>query len=783
MRLPKLKKIFFKITKYLTILIAVLFSTFIICNYLFPIPKNNRHFSTVVLADDGRPLRAFADENGVWRYPATLNDVSPRYIEALINYEDRWFYHHPGVNPLAMIRATWQMIRYRKLISGGSTITMQVARLLDPHERNLPGKLKQMFRALQLEWKYSKDEILTIYLNIAPFGGPIEGVQAASYSYLGKPAKQLTHSEAALLAVLPQSPTRFRPDLHPERATRARNKVIARMGEFKIWSQETVKDAFMEKVPTTFFPKPIISPLLSRRLTQENPSKRAIRTYINYELQRNLEILLQNYINQFPAKTSAAIIVVDNDKYQVKAYLGSADFGNDTRFGHVDMVSSERSPGSTLKPFLYAFAMDEGMIHSESLMADVPFNFNGYRPLNFSNTINGPISVSEALQKSLNIPSVFLLNKLTPRIFLDRMLNSGLKLNIPGDNRDNLAIILGGCSTNLESLVSSYTMFGNKGVAGKLRYTKNSEKIEKKTISAETAWIIKDILRKGNRTGERDSGILKRGNRSVAWKTGTSYGFRDAWAIGVTDDYTIGVWVGRPDNTPSPGQYGAVSAAPLLFNIVDSQLLAPSWKPPQKRPENVTEKEICWPLGTTYKESEKHLCHQKRKAWVINDVTPPTLTTDNKNYSLKANIWINPETGKRVDRTCGIEKIIKKEVALWPSPLRPWINTHTFASQQIPEYDPSCKKISSGNYSSIKIHGLQPDSILKKANNSNIPVSATLHAAGAEDEVFWIINGELAFKTQKDSRHVYHFNKKGKNHIAIVDSFGNYDSINIDVAD
>ncbi len=773
----------FKLFKYAFILSLLALFFFIIADQCFPVPKNNRVFSAIVVAENGAPLRAFADKKGVWRYPVNIKDVSPRYLEALLGYEDRWFYYHPGVNPLALIRATGQLIFYRRLISGGSTITMQVARLLDPHSKTLKGKLKQMFRALQLEWHYSKDEILTIYLNTAPFGGPIEGVQAASYSYLGKPAKQLSYAEAALLAVLPQSPSRFRPDRHSQRATYARNKILKRLAHFNVWSQENVNDAFMEQVPSHFFPKPNIAPLLSRRLKSQALIDGIYKTTIEYELQNTLEGLLQNYIGQFPQNTSAAVLIVENDSLEVKAYLGSADFNNNHRFGHVDMVKGQRSPGSTLKPFLYAIAMDEGLIHSESLLADVPQSFDGYKPGNFSGQINGPVSVTEALQKSLNIPAVFVLDKLSPHLFSNRLRNSGLALKIPGSHTPNLTMILGGAATNLESLVSAYTMFGRKGIAGKLRYSTNSPLFERRIISEDAAWIIKNILENTPRPGIINDSLIQHGSRKVAWKTGTSYGFRDAWAIGVTANHTIGVWLGRPDNTPSPGQYGAVTAAPLLFDIIDSQLLTTQWQSSSNKPQNVSKIDICWPLGTAYNPNDDNLCHQHRKAWIINNNIPPTIPTDKNGSSLKTKIWINPKTGKLANRTCNIEDLISKEIALWPTRVEPWINSRLLNKSEIPALDPSCNNSPQINNSILKIKGLEPDTIIKAPTNLTDMPFAAFSASGGKGTMYWIINEKLLKTTQNDESFIYHFTKKGTNSIAVIDDLGNHDRIIINVID
>jgi penicillin-binding protein 1C len=380
------------------VIVLLLFAGFRLCDFLFPLPPANTTYTTVVTAADGSPLRSFADEQGIWRYPITPDEVSPLYRQALLGYEDRWFYRHPGINPFAIARAAWQNLRAGRVVSGGSTLTMQVARLLDPHQRSLPGKIKQAFRALQLEWHWGKDRILAAYMNNAPFGGTIEGVQAAAYTYLGKPAGELSHAEAALLAVLPQAPSRLRPDRYPQKATLARNKVLERMAELGTWPRETVRDAQREVVAAERFGTPLDCPLLARRLKGRFAGGReVIHTLIDGQLQLQLAALARQYAHRLSPESSVAILVVDNRTLGVTAYVGSADFMDSRRCGHVDMIRALRSPGSALKPFLYGLAIDSGLIHSQSLLTDAPRTGFLYRPGNFDTGFSGPVSATPGI--------------------------------------------------------------------------------------------------------------------------------------------------------------------------------------------------------------------------------------------------------------------------------------------------------------------------------------------------------------------------------------------------
>ncbi|MFN3786431.1 MAG: penicillin-binding protein 1C, partial [Thiothrix sp.] len=435
-----------------------------------------------------------------------------------------------------------QWLRYGPVISGGSTITMQVARILEPHERTVGGKVRQVFRALQLEWHYSKDQILTFYLNLAPFGGVIEGVQAASFAWLRKSADALSHAEAALLAVLPQAPSRLRPDRYPERARQYRDKVLQRLADRGIWDAQVVQEALEEPVTKAHPRQPFKAPLFAQRmkavaLTQQQAR---LQTSLDANIQWVVENVLRNRLSQLPDRASAAVLVVENQTGYVRAYAGSADFHNKARAGHVDMVQAVRSPGSTLKPFLYGMAIDDGWLHSASLLSDVPIRLQGYAPRNFFRQFAGAVSVAEALQQSLNVPAVTVLQRLQPANFVARLRNAGVTITFPEQAEPNLSVILGGAGTTLEDLVRGFTALARGGVTIKPRFTAQDAVEERRLLSAGAAWIIQTLLQalpppEGsiNRTG-------------IAWKTGTSYGFRDAWAVGVNDDYTVGVWAGRP---------------------------------------------------------------------------------------------------------------------------------------------------------------------------------------------------------------------------------------------
>ncbi len=743
----------------------------VILDLIYPVSltSGKQQFAKVITAEDGSPLRAFADKQGIWRYPISLEEVSPLYIQALINYEDRWYWSHPGINPLAIIRALIQNINNNRIISGGSTLTMQVARLLSPHSKSIAGKLKQMAIALQLEWHYSKQEILNYYLNHAPFGGTIEGIQAASYTYLGKAAAELSHAEAALLAVLPQAPSRNRPDRYPDRALKVRNKVLNRLAKQSIWPDQIIKQALIEPVIAQHNKPPLIAPLLSRRLKVEQASSAVIKTTLSKDMQLGLEELVKHYVEQLPDKSSAAVLVVENKTLKVKAYIGSADFFSTKRLGHVDMIQATRSPGSTLKPFLYGMAIDEGLIHSESLLIDAPLIFDGYKPQNFSRGFNGPVSVSQALKRSLNIPAVQVLYHLSPELFINRLKNAGLDLRLPHAAKANLSVILGGVGSTLETLTASYSALANNGLTGKLRYTADSPIEQRYLLSPGSAWIIRELLSNQHRSVPE----------GLAWKTGTSYGHRDFWSIGVTAEYSIGVWIGRADASPLPGYYAAEIASPLLFSIAENLHSNSGFK----QPEQVSKDSICWPLGGLEKETDPGLCHQKKQAWILNHTVPLSLPSHQTQQwsSNPITIHYSSETELAINHNCDATASNSKQIALWPLLVEPWIAKKKNRKTQIGQIDSSCQNPIISSTSELIIKDLEEGSVLRSAGASKNKPRIQLKTLGAQGKIFWFINAKLTYSLP-GSESIYHqFSQPGRYQITVVDETGQSDSINLTV--
>ncbi len=523
--------------------------------------------STVVLARDGRLLRPFTTADGRWRLPIDVTDVDPAYIRMLLAFEDNRFYAHHGVDWLAFGRAGWQWLTSGHIVSGGSTITMQVARLLEPREeRSLGAKIRQIVRAEELEQRFTKSEILSLYLSLAPFGGNVEGTRAAALAYFGKEPRRLSPGESALLVALPQSPETRRPDRRMALAETARNRVLARAAERHILTKAELVHARAEPMPSGRLSFPMLAPHLSERLVAERPDLKVQKTTIDFRLQAAIEKLLSLSVPRLGAKVSAAVLVIDNKTGEVRAHVGGADYFSTPRAGGIDLARAYRSPGSALKPFIYAMAFENGQAHPETMLEDRPTRYGVWAPEDFDQSFHGLITARFALQQSLNVPAVALLDAVGPSRLVARLTAAGADLHMPKDSAPGLAIGLGGLGIRLTDLARLYTGLARGGETIALKWRLNEAPTSREASDTElrlvdpvSAWYVADILRGAPPPLNALPGQL-------AYKTGTSYGYRDAWAIGFDRNWTIAVWVGRPDGQPVPGLVGRLAAAPILFD-------------------------------------------------------------------------------------------------------------------------------------------------------------------------------------------------------------------------
>ncbi len=518
--------------------------------------------SVEVVDREGRLLRPFALSDGRWRLSADVASIDKRFIEMLLAYEDRRFRSHWGVDPFAMLRAVWQFASNGRVVSGGSTITMQVARLLEPRaERTIGAKLSEMRRAISLEAHLTKDEIIALYLTLAPYGGTLEGVRAASLSYFGKEPRKLSLGEAALLVALPQSPETRRPDRAINNATAARTRVLERMIASGIVRQAELERALAETIPSARRAMPFFAPHAADTALVTAPGNKVHRLAIDRNIQERVEELASEKVVAMHAGLSAAILVIDNASGEILARVGSADFYDTVLAGQVDMTRAMRSPGSTLKPFIYGLAFEDGVAHPETLIEDRPTRFGSYAPANFDLSFQGTVTLRRALQLSLNVPAVALLDAVGPQRLTTRIVGTGARLELPQGEIPGLAVGLGGIGIRLEDLAHLYASLARLGEGRPLIARLDTQQASQRSRLMEQvpAWYVGQSLL-GSPPPENAVG------GRIAFKTGTSYGYRDAWSVGFDGKHTIAVWVGRPDGQSVPGITGRQSAAPILFD-------------------------------------------------------------------------------------------------------------------------------------------------------------------------------------------------------------------------
>lgn len=551
---------------------------------LAPVPQvGDLTLSTVVLDRDDRLLRAFTSADDKWRLPVELDAIDPLYFQMLLAFEDKRFYDHGGIDPMAVLRSGLQSLRHGRIVSGGSTLTMQVARLLDERPtKSLARKYEQVLRAVQLENTRSKADILRLYALRAPFGGNLEGIRAASLTWFGKEPGRLTPAETALLVALPQSPEARRPDRFPKQAKIARDRVLTVAAKTGVLSAEAAASAKAEPIRARRHAMPLLAPHESRRAHLQDPAKHIQRLTIDRDLQVTLESLARRKAAVLPRPVSLAILVADHQTGEILASVGSPDLLDTAREGHVDMTRAIRSPGSTLKPFIYGLAFEEGIGLPDSFIVDRATDIAGYQPTNFDRSYQGTVTLREALQLSLNTPAVKLLEAVGPARLIARLRRAGVQPTLEKGIAPGLAISLGGLGLSLMDLTQVYAALAREGAPVTLKVCRvdcsgAGASGALPVLSRKAAWMVSDILQGLPQLRSAEA-------FHIAYKTGTAYGYRDAWAIGFDGRHVVAVWSGRADGTPVPGQTGASVAVPILFEVFQS--LGPAVTPlPVAAPE------------------------------------------------------------------------------------------------------------------------------------------------------------------------------------------------------
>lgn len=674
-----------------------------------------------------------------WRLFAQTSEITPLLRKTLIYKEDRYFYFHLGVNPFAMFRAIVNNIFTGRRTSGASTITMQVVRLLEPARRTYLNKLKESFRAVQLELHFSKEEILQMYLNLVPYGGNIEGIKAASILYFGKGPQLLSLAEITALTIIPNRPSSLRPGTRNDALKSARNKWLKRFENDDLFDKNLIQDAVDEPLNVRRLSAPDQASHFALRMKKDYPGQPVIQTNLRIQLQMQIENQVKNYVNRLQGMNihNAAVLVINNETMAVEAYVGSADFNNPFDGGQVDGVRAVRSPGSTLKPLLYATAFDKGILTPKNVLNDVPSNFGGYEPENFDQHFNGPVTAEFALANSLNIPAVKVLKEISTPVLIDKLRKSGFK-TIDKQSKDlGLSMILGGCGVTLEELTRLFSAFANEGEFRPLSFTAEPLRPKKGAaiVSKEAAYLVTNILTQVTRPDLPTNFDNTFHLPKIAWKTGTSYGKRDAWSIGYNRRYTIGIWVGNFSGEGVPELSGANIATPLLFSIFNA-LDYNSPKGWYKIPANVSLRKVCAVSG----DIPSNFCDHQITDDYIMGVSPYRKCQHMR--------WVFTDAPGKISYCtyCLPEKGYEKNAYPNLAPeLVAYYELQKIPYPKIPPHNPSCERVFHEGAPLIVSPNEGSEYYIRKEEPQQIQLAC--QAAIDVQEVFWYINDKLSKKS------------------------------------
>lgn len=736
---------------------------FLILDTAFPFPHQPISYSQIIMAENGKPLHVFLSDDHKWRMKTELNEIMPDLRETIIEKEDKWFLWHYGINPVSVLRAFWNNIFSGKVTSGASTITMQVTRLLEPKKRTVANKLIEMFRAVQLEWHYSKDEILQMYINLVPYGGNIEGMKSASMLFFGCSTVNLSPAQIMTLAIIPNRPTSLALGKNNKHIEEERNKWLEKFRGKGMFSDDDISDALREPLTASRLPVPRLAPHLALRLRNQMISEPTVRSTINFSTQQKIQTLSYNYVQRWKLWdiNNCAIIVVENSTRKVIGYIGNPDFSDYAHHGQVDGVKSVRSPGSTLKPLVYALAFDAGLLTPKTMIADVPTNFEGYVPENFDNTFRGLVSAEDALAYSLNIPAVATMQRLGKASITDGLIRMGCK-QIEKDKQNlGLSLILGGCGIRPEELAGMFSMFANGGNWAPLRFRAGEEtKSMKRIISKEAAYMVTEILTKPERPDIPDLSMHSIHVPQCAWKTGTSYGRRDAWSVGYTKNYTVCVWLGNFSGIGKPEIKGANVATPLLFEIMN--LIEHNGKNEwYSKPSNLSYRLVCSESGLP----PESFCEQ-----TIMDTYIPNVSS-NIGCRHLVKVKIAPDSSVSYCTSClpanGYISVYYPDML---PELSVFYDSQHIEYKKIPPHNPQCTRIFSGKPPSILSPANGATYILERAAENALLLKA---AANADSRALhWYVNDRFIRTAPAFEQVFFTPEKEGSLKISCVDDRG-----------
>ncbi|MBA2423120.1 MAG: penicillin-binding protein 1C [Chitinophagales bacterium] len=750
---------------------AALVFIFIVLNILFPL-RINIHYSQIIAASDGTVLHAFLSKDDKWRLKTELKEITPTLKKAIIFKEDKYFYYHPGINPVAIVRAIFNNTIKGKKTSGASTITMQVARMVEPKDRTYVNKLVEMFRSFQLELFYSKDEILQFYLNLVPFGSNIEGVKSASLIYLQQPPDYMSLAQTVALSIIPNRPSSLLIGRDNERIIEERNKWLKRLAADKVFLSEDIEDALLEPFHHERHDVPKLAPHLALRLAASHKNQPIIHSGIDRAKQELSENLAFNYIRRIHYKgiTNCAVLIIDNKENSVKVYVGSSDFYNAADNGQVDGIRAIRSPGSTLKPFLYATAFDHGIFTPKMIITDVPQNFSGYRPENFDKRFHGNISIEFALANSLNMPAVKVLDALGLKTFTTVLTAAGFSQIAKDDGKLGLSTILGGCGVTLEQLTALYACLADEGQYRNLKWTENEmeKRVEHKLFSQAAAFMTTEILTKHTRPDLPNNFESSMHLPKVAWKTGTSYGRRDAWSIGYNKEYTIGVWVGNFSGHGIPELTGADIATPLLFDLFNtlSYQSANDWF---QMPKHLDFRYVCPESGLIPGEG----C----EGAVMDYFIPGTSTMQKCNHT--KDIFVSVDESYSFCRNCLPEAGYKKKsFPNLPPELISYYEAEHIPYDKVPPHNPACSRIYTENAPAITAPAEGAEYLLEQEEHQQLMLAC--NADNEVSSVNWYINNKF-YASARAHEKIFFEPEAGIIKISCTDDKGRNSDVMIDV--
>lgn len=728
-------------------------------------------YSQLIQARDSTVIHGFLSKDDKWRMYTELEEITPKLKEAFLTKEDQLFYYHPGVDPLAIGRAIVKNTLKSKKTSGASTITMQVARLLEPKERTYLNKFYEMFRAFQLEWYYSKEEILQLYLNLVPYGGNIEGVKSAALIYYGKLPQALSPAEITALTIIPNRPTSLQPGNNDEVLIEERNRWLNMLQQEGVFTDNELTQALKEPLGMGYKPVPKQVPHFSYRVKDKFPEQQNIHTYLNPHLQFQVQSITYNYIKRIKYLNinNASVIVIDNKTQEIVCYLGSNDFSDIENHGQVDGINAIRSPGSTLKPLVYAMAFDRGYITPKTKILDVETEFGSYAPENFDKKFHGRITVEEALAYSLNVPAVKTLKQMGVEPMIDILSRTGFHQISRDSEKLGLSLALGGCGVTLEELALLYNSFANGGTSYGLHWTKKQPQQDSlKVVSAEAAYMLANVLTQLTRPDLPYNYQSSYHVPKVAWKTGTSYGRRDAWSIGYNKNYTVGVWVGNFDGEGIFELTGASKATPLLFEIFNTiDYDAPDdWF---DAPPKISRRFVCAETGMPVQD----FCESE-----VYDIFLPGIS-----YSTPCNgqktVYTSANDSLSYCTTCMPTAGYKKQhLPNYPAELITYFEQHGIAYKKIPPHNPSCTRIFHDHNPVINSPVDGKSYILDRDDPAEIMLTCSPH--NDVREVYWYLNNTL-YKTAKPQEKVFFKPDRGKTKISCSDDKGRNSDIYISV--